>query len=241
MVHVPYGDLPSIANAVTENTAAVLIETVQHEAGVFVAPEGYLEGIRDLCDERRLLLILDEIKTGMGKTGRFFSCEHASVVPDVLVLGKSLGAGLIPIGAVLANRRIWRAFGLSFSMSASSYAGNVLACRVGCETIRTLDENLLRSCREKGKYILDGLKRCAERHTTIVRSVSGQGLLAGVELADNQVARAVARQMIGEGVLVFTAFGNGSVLMIEPPIIITDEQATRIVQTFESACDDLDR
>lgn len=242
IVHVPFGDVKALERELDSDTAAVLLEPVQHEAGVVVPDASYLPAVRRLCDEVGALLILDEIKTGMGKTGEMFACSAVDVVPDILVLGKSLSGGVIPIGALVGRRRLWRRFSLSFPMSASSYAGNVLACRSALTAIRILEEgDLLEECEEKGRILLDGLREVAGMYPEVVRDVSGTGLLLGVTAADSQKALDLARQLIERGVLVLPAYGNNSVLMVEPPLVVSGEEVQRVIEAFRICCATMNR
>ena len=236
-ISVPFGDINALKKSITGDTGAVLIEPIQHEAGVLIPPDGYLQNVRKLCDEHDLILILDEIKTGFGKTGRMFVCEHYDVVPDILVLGKSLGGGLIPTGAVVAKSQLWKRFGLSFPMSASSYAGNVLACRAGLSTIRYIQEgNLLADCVEKGKMLLRSLRDFVSEYPNVLQSVEGLGLLIGIETKSGKIALELAKEMIRQGIIMVPAFGNSSILMVEPPLVITLQQIRAVVDSFAAAC-----
>jgi len=236
-ISVPFGDIEALKQSIKVDTGAILIEPIQHEAGIHLPPDGYLKKVRELCDEHDLILILDEIKTGFGKTGRMFACEHYDVVPDILVLGKSLGGGLIPAGAVVAKSHLWKRFGLSFPMSASSYGGNVLACRVGLSTIRYIQEgNLLADCEEKGKMLLRSLRDCVSEYPNILKSVEGLGLLIGIETKSGKVALDLAKEMIRRGIIMVPAFGNSSVLMVEPPLVISLQQIRTVVDSFAAAC-----
>jgi putrescine aminotransferase len=236
-ISVPFGDIEALKQSITAGTGAVLIEPIQHEAGVLLPTDGYLKKVRELCDENDLILILDEIKTGFGKTGRMFACEHYEVVPDIIVLGKSLGGGLIPAGAVVAKSHLWKRFGLSFSMSASSYAGNVLACRAGLSTIRYIREgNLLADCVEKGKMLLRSLRDCVSEYPDILQSVEGLGLLIGIETNSGKIALELAKEMIRQGIIMVPAFGNSAVLMVEPPLVISLQQIRAVVDSFAAAC-----
>jgi putrescine aminotransferase len=242
IVHVPFGEIDAIEAKMTTDTAAVILEPVQHEAGIYTPPPAYFRAVRKLCDENDAIFILDEVKTGLGKTGRMFACEWLDVVPDVLVLGKSLGGGVVPVGAIVAERQHWRKFSLSFSMSASSYAGNALACRAALTTIRVLQQGeLIRECREKGRVICDGIDACRRRFPYLVKSVKGSGLLIGVEFSDPKKAIQLAREMVRRGVIMVPAFGNSSVLMIEPPLVILPDQINRVVEAFSSACEKINR
>ncbi len=234
---VPFGDIKALEESISARTAAVLIEPLQHEAGVALPPDGYLREVRRLCDEHNLILILDEIKTGFGKTGRMFACEHYDVVPDVLVLGKSLGGGLIPAGAVVAASTLWKRFGLSFSMSASSFAGNALVCCAGLSTVRYIQEgSLLEDCAEKGKLLLRSFQDYVAEYPGVLRSAHGLGLLIGVETQNGKIALELAQEMIRQGVLVVPAFGNSSVLMVEPPLVISFQQVRTVADVFADAC-----
>lgn len=236
-ISVPFGDIEALNESITVDTGAVLIEPIQHEAGILLPPDDYLKRVRELCDEYDLILILDEIKTGFGKTGRMFACEHYDVVPDILVLGKSLGGGLIPTGAVVAKSQLWKRFGFSFPMSASSYAGNVLACRAGLSTIRYIHEgSLLADCKEKGKMLLRSLRDCVGEYPNILQSAAGIGLLIGIETRSGKIALELAKEMIRRGIIMVPAFGNSSVLMVEPPLVISFQQIHTVVDSFAAAC-----
>ena len=236
-ISVPFGDIEALKRSISAETGAVLIEPIQHEAGILLPPDSYLREVRELCDEHELILIMDEIKTGFGKTGRMFACEHYGLVPDILVLGKSLGGGLIPAGAIVARSHLWKRFGLSFSMSASSYAGNVLACRAGLSTIRYIQEsNLLAECDEKGKMLLRSFRDYVGEYPNILRSANGLGLLIGIETQSGKIALELAKEMIRQGVIMVPAFGNSSVLMVEPPLVISFNQIRAIVDAFAAAC-----
>jgi len=236
-ISVPFGDIEALEHSISDETAAVLIEPIQHEAGVVLPPDDYLRKVRSLCDRHNIIMILDEIKTGFGKTGRMFACEHYDIVPDILVLGKSLGGGLIPTGAVVADGHLWKRFGLSFPMSASSYAGNVLACRAGLSTIKYIREgSLLEDCADKGKVLLRAFREYVGEYPDILRSVNGLGLLIGIETRGGRLALELAKEMNRQGVLVMPAFGNSSVLMVEPPLVISYQQIRMVVDSFGSAC-----
>jgi putrescine aminotransferase len=236
-ISVPFGDIEALKRSISAETGAVLIEPIQHEAGVHLPPDSYLREVRELCDEHELILIMDEIKTGFGKTGRMFACEYYNIVPDILVLGKSLGGGLIPAGAIVAKNYLWKRFGLSFSMSASSYAGNVLACRAGLSTIRYIQEsNLLAECEEKGKMLLRSFRDYVGEYPNILRSANGLGLLIGIETQSGKIALELAKEMIRRGIIMVPAFGNSSVLMVEPPLVISFKQIRVIVDAFAAAC-----
>jgi len=240
IANVRFGDTESLKASITEDTAAVLLEPIQHEAGITLPPKNYFKEVRRLCDEKQCILILDEIKTGCGKTGYMFACEHFGIVPDILVLGKALGGGLIPIGGLVAKKNLWKKFSMNFSMSASSFANNVLACRAALSTLEILKrDNIPEECRKKGLYLLEELKTLVIKFPALLKDVEGLGLLLGLKTDSPQNAIEIAQRMISQGVILFPAYGDPSVLMIEPPLIITYEQMQIILQSLYKACNTL--
>jgi putrescine aminotransferase len=239
-VHIPFGEIGALEKALTEDVAAVLLEPIQHEAGISLPSRNYFRDVRRLCSEKAVLLILDEIKTGFGKTGSLFACNHFETVPDILVIGKSLGGGLIPIGGMISRKSIWRKFGLSFPMSASTYSWNLLACRAALAVIEILEEgDLVEDSLQKGRFILDELRQLSVKHCNVLKGAEGLGLLVGIETVSPQVALEMSREMANQGVLVLPAFGNPSVLMVEPPLVITFEEIRKVLQSLEMACERL--
>jgi len=208
-VHVPYGDLDAVKAATTERTVAILLEPILGEAGVVPPPDGYLEGARAWCDERDLLLILDEIQTGLGRTGRWFAHQHNGIVPDVMTLAKALGGG-VPIGACLAGPR---ADVFEPGDHGSTFGGNPLACAAGVAVLRAIeDEGLVGNAAEMGEHLhasLQGLDG--------VRQVRGRGLMRSI-VFDRPVARDFQSRCLGEGVIV-NAVDDVTVRLV-PPLII---------------------
>ena len=240
IIHVPFGDSKTLENCVSSDTAAILLEPIQHEAGLSIPSHDYFRNVRRICNEHDIIFILDETKTGFGKTGCMFAIEHFGVTPDVLVIGKSMGGGLMPIGAMIAKEKYWKKFGLTFSMSASSFAGNALASRAALTTISVLqDEDLINDCRRKGTMFLKRLGQCTEKHSRVLKGVKGLGLLIGVETTTPQKASILAREMIRRNVLVAPAFGNSSALIFEPPLVISVEQINTVIDCFEDSLRDL--
>lgn len=239
-VSVPFGDVKALEQSISKDTAAILVEPIQNEAGAVPPPDGYLQDMRELCDRHDLLMILDEVKTGFGKTGRMFACEYYGVVPDIMVMGKSMGGGLMPAGAVVARSDLWKRFSLSFPMSASSYAGNVLTCRAALSTIKFLSQgSLLADCVEKGKLLLHSFRDNVAEYPDILRSADGLGLLIGIRTSGGKVALKLSREMVRQGVLMFQAFGDSSVLMVEPPLVISFQQIRKVADSFAAACDEV--
>ncbi len=179
-VQVPYGDVPAVAEAIGEKTCAVMVEPIQGEGGVNLPPAGYLSGLRQLCDEKGLVLILDEIQTGIGRTGRMFAYEHSGVKPDILTLAKALGGG-IPIGAFLATPEVAGAFGPG--SHGSTFGGNPVATAAALANLQAIvDEGAVENAARVGAYFRSQLQGLASRFD-FVREVRGQGLMVGIELS----------------------------------------------------------
>lgn len=175
---VPYGDVNAIAQAITPNTSAVLIEPIQGEAGVIIPPAGYLRQVRQICSERNVLLIADEIQTGLGRTGRMFACNAEAVKPDILIIGKALSGGFYPVSAILADKILMHLF--QPGEHGSTFGGNPLAAAVARATLRVLvTEKMVENAAFMGEYLLHRLQEISSPH---VREVRGRGLLIGVEL-----------------------------------------------------------
>ncbi|MGY4925367.1 ornithine--oxo-acid transaminase [Streptomyces sp. 900105755] len=216
---VPYGDLTAMRAAVTENTVAVLLEPIQGESGVIVPPEGYLAGVRELTRERDVLFVADEIQSGLGRTGRTFACEHEGVVPDVYVLGKALGGGVLPVSAVVANAEVLGVF--RPGEHGSTFGGNPLACAVALEVIAMLRTG---EFQERAAELGDLLHRRLAEMTGSgrVTAVRGRGLWAGVDVdPEAGSGRAVAERLMERGVLVKET--HGVTVRVAPPLVVAEE------------------
>lgn len=216
---VPYGDLPAMREAVTENTVAVLIEPIQGEAGVLVPPAGYLAGVRELTRERNVLFMADEIQSGLGRTGKTFACEHEDVVPDVYILGKALGGGVVPVSAVVADADVLGVF--KPGEHGSTFGGNPLACAVGLEVIAMLGSGEFQQrATELGEHLHAELGLLAG--TGAVTQVRGRGLWAGVDIEPSHgTGREISQKLMDRGVLVKDT--HGSTIRIAPPLVISKE------------------
>jgi acetylornithine aminotransferase len=224
---VPYGDLAAMERAVRDETVAIMVEPIQGEGGVVVPPAGYLEGLRALCERRNVLLILDEIQCGLGRTGRLFAHEHAGITPDVMTLAKALGGGL-PIGAMLATARIAEAF--TPGAHGSTFGGNPVACAAAVAAVTALaDPGLLEHVRSVGAHFRARLERLVGRGG--VESVRGQGLMLGTVL-DRPGAPVVAR-CLEHGLLINCTADR--VLRFLPPLVITREQVDEGFAILEEA------
>jgi len=230
---VQFGKIEEVYNLNAKEVGAIIIEPIQHDAGVKIPPYEYLNQVRKYCDDNNIILILDEVITGIGKTGYMFASEYFQIEPDILVIGKSLGAGLIPIGAIITRKNLWQRFGLSFPMSASSYSGNSLACRAAIETIRFIqDNNVLEALKPKYLLLSDQLNKLKDKFPEIILSVSGMGMMFGLEIINKNTASGIVRNMIKNNIIVYQSFGNANIVMVEPPLVISLEQISKIIEGF---------
>ncbi|UYQ63959.1 ornithine--oxo-acid transaminase [Streptomyces peucetius] len=216
---VPYGDLTALESAVTENTVAVLLEPVQGEAGVLVPPAGYLAGVRRITRERNVLFVADEIQSGLGRTGRTFACEHEDVVPDMYVLGKALGGGVVPVSAVVSSAEV---LGVHRpGEHGSTFGGNPLACAVALEVMAMLRTGeFQRRAADLGEHLHRELGSLLG--SGAVTAVRGRGLWAGVDIApEHGTGREVSEKLVDLGVLVKDT--HGPTIRIAPPLVISKE------------------
>ncbi len=211
---VPFNDLKSMEEAIDERTtAAILVEPIQGEGGVVIPDKDYLQGLRELCDRKNILLIFDEVQVGMGRTGKLFAYEHYGVEPDIMTLAKALGGGL-PLGAMLAREEVARSFGPG--AHASTFGGNPLACSVGLAVLKTLLQGgVLKNCVKMGKFLFHGLQEL-QRRFPIIREVRGKGLIIGMEL--EREGSKIVDDCLREGLLINCTAHK--VLRFIPPLTI---------------------
>ncbi|WP_114945569.1 ornithine--oxo-acid transaminase [Microvirga calopogonii] len=216
---VPFGDAAAVERVITGNTCAVLIEPIQGEAGIVVPPEGYLKDLRAICDRHNVLLILDEVQSGLGRTGRWFAHQHENIKPDGLILGKALGGGVYPVSAFVGTHDVMGVF--KPGSHGSTFGGNALAARIGLEALAVIEEeHLVERSAEMGVYLQDRLRAM---RSNIVKEVRGRGLWVGVEVDSNVVsARAVCDALLENGVL--SKDTHGTVLRFAPPLTITRDE-----------------
>lgn len=218
---IPFNDLAAAEAAIDENkTVGFLLEPIQGEGGIHVADESYLRGLREVCDRRRLLLIFDEVQTGMGRTGKLFGYEHFGIKPDIMTLAKALGGGL-PLGAMLARESVAKSF--IPGSHASTFGGNPLVCSAGLAVMKTLLQGgALRNCVKMSKVLTQGLKKLQERFS-FVRGVRGKGLILGLEL-EMEGAKIVEACMEAGLLINCTAY---KILRFVPPLTITAKEIAR--------------
>jgi len=215
---VKYGDIDALEQAITPNTAAFLMEPIQGEAGILIPPEGYLAQARELCDKHNVLLVADEIQTGFGRTGKMFCCEYEGVQPDIYIMGKAMGGGVMPVSAIAATEEVMGVF--QPGQHGSTFGGNPLAAAVAVAALDVMvEEDLANQALIKGQYLMDKLRKIASPH---IREIRGKGLLVGVDLKPAAGgARRFCEALQDEGILAKET--HESVIRLAPPLIISEE------------------
>jgi acetylornithine/N-succinyldiaminopimelate aminotransferase len=223
---VPYDDLAALEAAIGDKTCGVLLEPIQGEGGVIIPSADYLRGVRDICDRHGLLMILDEVQTGMGRTGHFFAYEQTGVKPDILTLAKALGNGF-PVGAMLTTDKVAAAF--VPGSHASTFGGNPLAMAAACAAVETLlQEGILENCRAMGAYFLDQLAGLMGKHSAI-KAIRGRGLMVAMEL--HGPGDEIVLKCLKKGLLINCT--NGNILRFVPPLIISADDIDQAVQILD--------
>ena len=227
-VSVQFGDLAAIELAITPNTAAVLVEPIQGEAGIIVPPEGYLKGLRHICDEQKVLLIIDEVQSGLGRTGAWFAFQHEKIKPDGVILGKALGGGVLPVSAFVGRRELMNVF--TPGSHGSTFGGNPLAAAVGLEALRIIEEEkLVEHSRELGAHMLGRLRAI---NNPALKEVRGKGLWIGAEINPQYAsARYVCERLLEKGVL--SKETHHTVVRMAPPLMIAKADLDAALDRFE--------
>jgi ornithine--oxo-acid transaminase len=232
---VPFGDLGAIERAITPDTVAVLMEPIQGEAGVIVPPAGWLAGLRRVCDAHNVLMILDEVQSGLGRTGAWFAFEHEGARPDGLVLGKALGGGVLPVSAFVAIREVMDVF--TPGSHGSTFGGNPLAAAVGLEALFVLrDEGLVERSRVLGAHMIERLRAI---DSPVLTDVRGRGLWAAAEIDPRfATGREACLRLMAKGVL--SKETHGAVVRFAPPLVITREALDAALDRFEDVVGELE-
>lgn len=255
-ISVPYGNLDALEGKLKNKTAAAfIVEPIQGEGGIIVPPAGYLAGVRQLCAKYGTLLIMDEIQTGFGRTGKMFACQHEGVTPDIMCLAKSLGGGIMPIGVYITTDEVWKkAYGgmEKATLHTSTFGGNTWAAAAAIAALEVLyDENLPEQAKDSGNYLLAGLHRLQGKYS-LLKEVRGRGLMIGIEfnqpgglaakasfgmvtkLSEEYLGSMVAGELLNKNRII-TAYtlNNPNVIRLEPPLNITREQIDTLLKALE--------
>ncbi|MBM3291626.1 aspartate aminotransferase family protein [Candidatus Bathyarchaeota archaeon] len=223
--HAPYGNIEKIRDTITTDTAAIITEPIQGEGGINLPPQDFLQQLRELCDEKNILLIFDEIQTGMGRTGKMFACQHTNVTPDIMCLSKGIASGL-PLGATMAKEEIMSSIGIGDH--SSTFGGGPIQCAAGAATIDVLiNEKLPEKAASNGKYILNKMNEMGRKYKTI-REARGLGLMLGVETRFEIIN--IMNRCQEKNVLTLEAGRN--ILRLLPPLVITQTQIDKVLTTL---------
>ena len=234
--NIPYGKIDALEDAITDNTAAFIVEPIQGEGGIVIPPDGYLRAAARICRERNVLLIADEIQTGLGRTGRFLACEHDGVRPDGLILGKALGGGIFPVSMFLARRDVMGVF--TPGDHGSTFGGNPLGAAIGLEALNILvEEDLVDNSATMGAYLLDELQKI---DSPLIRDIRGRGLFVGLEIDPSLAsARAICEALMERGLL--SKETHETVVRLAPPLVIGRAEVDWAVQQIREVLQETDR
>jgi putrescine aminotransferase len=242
---VPFGDADALAEELRRaeviglGIAGVVLEPVQGEAGAIVPPDDYFPRVREICDRYGVLLIIDEVQTGMGRTGTMWGLDHWGVVPDIMCLGKSLGGGVMPLSAFVSTAKIWEVMIPNPIIHSTTFGGNPLACAAGIAAIAvTLDEDLPGQAKVRGDYLLGELHKLRDRYPDVLADATGKGLLIGMEFTSQEVGWKVASGLFKRGVLVAGTYSKAQTIRVEPalntPMPLLHDVVSRLEDTFKS-------
>ncbi len=238
--HVPFNDIDAVSGIIGDDTAGVIVEVVQGEGGINVASPDYLPALKEICQKAGALLIVDEVQTGFGRTGKMFAVNHTGVVPDIMTIAKALGGGVVPSGAMVSSERVWkRVFGDNPLIHTSTFGGNPLACVAGMATIKAIhDENLCQNSEERGLQLLTGLKKIQAKYPEVLTEIRGIGLMIGIQFEMEDVAKLVMSGLNHRGIIAAYTLNNPSVVRMEPALIITSDQVNTLLKSFDESVDE---
>lgn len=222
-----FGDIESLRSVIDDETAFVILEPIQGESGIIVAPEGFLQEVRKLCDEKGILLIFDEIQAGLGRTGRLWACDHWNTAPDILCLAKGIAGG-VPMGATLVRPDILAS--MNKGEHSSTFGGNPISCAAGIAALKALTEDgLIENSEKMGKIFREGLEKLKEKHT-MIREIRGKGLMIGIEMKFE--IKDILMELIKEGILML--YSGRNILRILPPLVISEDDITKVLHALDS-------
>ena len=239
-VQVPFGDVDAIAGAIDDRTAAVLLEVVQGEGGIIVSPPGYLAAVRAACDATGALLILDEIQTGLGRTGKWWASQHFDVVPDIMTTAKSLGGSLVPISATLFTEELREFLIPNPFIHLSTFGGSDLACAVALEVLDVIEEtNLVEHAASMGALVRAGLDVIAADYPEFIAEVRGLGLMIGIEYVEDSLGPRMSYHLAQHGVLAIYSGNQPAVMRLMPTLVIGPSEVEYLLEAMVSALEDL--
>ena len=234
--HVEFGNIEALEAAIDTETAAFILEPIQGEGGIIVPPDGYLTAVRALCDKYGVLLIADEVQTGIGRTGKWFGVDHEGVTPDIMALAKALGGGIMPIGSFTATPEVWTGLIESPFLHTSTFGGNQMACVAGLATLKVIEEeDLLNRGASAGAYLKKGLEEVQKDYPLVIKDVRGRGMMLGIELTKEGAGGMLMSLMIDSNILVAYTLNNPKVIRMEPPLTMPIEVIDQVLTAFRNA------
>ncbi len=221
-----FGDIESLRSVIDDDTAFVILEPIQGESGIIVAPDGFLQEVRKLCDEKGIVLIFDEIQAGLGRTGRLWACDHWNTAPDILCLAKGIAGG-VPMGATLVKPDILAS--MNKGEHSSTFGGNPISCAAGIAALKSITEDgLIENSEKMGKKFREGLEELKEKHT-MIREIRGKGLMIGIEMKFE--VRDILMALIKKGILML--YSGRNILRILPPLVISEDDVTKVLHVLD--------
>ena len=234
--HVEYGEIDALAEVIDDETAAVILEPVQGEGGIIVPPEGYLKAVRELCDQYGVLLIADEVQTGIGRTGTWFGVDHEQITPDIMATAKALGGGVMPVGAITATSEAWAGLIEAPFLHTSTFGGNQLACAAANAALHYIEVNdVLARGAAAGAYFKKGLEAIQKEYPSVIKEVRGRGMMIGIELTKEGAGGMLMSLMIDKCVIIAYTLNNPKVIRIEPPLIMPTDIIDQVLMIFREA------
>ena len=234
--HVEFGNIEAFEAAIDTETAAFILEPIQGEGGIIVPPDGYLAAVRALCDKYGVLMIADEVQTGIGRTGKWFGVDHEGVTPDIMALAKALGGGIMPIGSFTATPEVWAGLIESPFLHTSTFGGNQMACVAGLATLKVIEEeDLLNRGALAGAYLKKGLEEVQKDYPLVIKDVRGRGMMLGIELTKEGAGGMLMSLMIDSNILVAYTLNNPKVIRMEPSLTMPIEVIDQVLTAFRNA------
>ena len=234
--HVEFGNIEALEAAIDTETAAFILEPIQGEGGIIVPPDGYLAAVRALCDKYGVLMIADEVQTGIGRTGKWFGVDHEGVTPDIMALAKALGGGIMPIGSFTATPEVWAGLIESPFLHTSTFGGNQMACVAGLATLKVIEEeDLLNRGALAGAYLKKGLEEVQKDYPLVIKDVRGRGMMIGIELTKEGAGGMLMSLMIDSNILVAYTLNNPKVIRMEPSLTMPIEVIDQVLTAFRNA------
>jgi putrescine aminotransferase len=237
---VPFGDIDAMRDAFTNNTAAVILEPIQGEGGIHIPPDDYLPQVRQLCDDHEALLVLDEIQTGFGRTGKMFAADHYGIAPDIMTVAKSLGGGIYPISATVFTEEIQDFFVPHPFIHLSTFGGSDLGCLVGLATIEYIEKNnLAERAVQMGQRFRDGFDRLTGEYEGLLLEVRQKGLMMGLQYTNQSIGPRMTKKLAERGVIAVYTGNDPAICRLMPPLVITEEEVDLVLNALEDSMKEL--